>query len=220
MPRETALIPPNEDGPVAYLALLAYPDPRERNKQKSFAMALRLNQLQTRAMANPTEAWRRQLIEPSLLLLEQGASDKPLDQGIYRLKTHRAVAAEIAACMLLQEGLGHRLTLRAATKRARHLLGSTPLEWGRQTIQNPSPDNVRQRYWATTKPVLHLAVALRGMNIKRYDKGSKVRLDDLLSRPEWVAPALRQAETLRQHMIASACFPGIEDDGTIRAVLR
>ena len=220
MPRETVLIPHSGDGAVAYLALLAYPDPRECDKQESFAIALRLHQLQTRAMEDPTEAWRRQSIEPVLLLLDQRASDKLLDQGIYRLKTHRAIAAEMAAQMLLWEGLGHRLTLRAATKRARHLLGSTPLEWGRQTIQNPSPQNVQHRYWASSKPVLHLAVALRGVIIERHGTGGKVRLDGLLASPAWVAPALRQAEMLRQHMIASASFRGIKDDTTIRAVAR
>ena len=79
--------------------------------------------------------------------------------------------------------------------------------------------NILKRGWGKSRPVLHLALAMRDAIIDRGAVDGDYPLHDLLDRPDWIEAAIPAAETIRQYLVSSPLFKGIKDSQTVKLEL-
>ena len=201
MTRETILLSAGKANSVAgaatYLGVLSYPESEQ--KRQEFIRAV-LAYVEINSCTSKDQLWRPQTVIPGLLLMNPKKVERTINLAIHRLEKHRIVAAEMAVLIdsndsaFLQVRIdGKEPTVNLVAARAAMMLSATPQ-------QETAPEHVINRAWSATKPVIHLAVALRGIILERYWERS-VDFDNLIEQPNWVDRAVRQAEILRQHFV-------------------
>ena len=198
MTRDTIFLPADEAnsvmGAATYLGVLSYPESKQ--KRQDFIRAV-LAYAEINRCLHEDNIWHPQTVIPGLLIMNPKKVEHTIDRAIYRLKTHRIVAAEMAAFIMMNDTEflqvridGKRPTVNRMAARAAEMLSATPqLEW--------SPEHVKKRVWSATKPVIHLAIAFRGIILERFFERS-VDFDNLIEQPNWVERAIKTAEMLRQ----------------------
>ena len=86
-------------------------------------------------------------------------------------------------------------TVNALAEHTAQALNRAPTGWGRRRATGWTRENVISRIWTPTKPVLHLALALRGVIISKFDERA-VNMHELLE-GDWVLNAIQWAEAER-----------------------
>ena len=127
----------------------------------------------------------------------------PITRAATRIEKHRLPAAEIAAAVLVSD-LSRRMRPHIVVS-----IGGMPIRSTRAGVMaagSGTPSNVYTRTWASSKPVLHLALALRALLLEPEWAAlvDKRGLWGLIERPDWVRTALRRAKFFR--LVASSPF--------------
>lgn len=225
---ETTHIPVKGDkahlGAIAYLAVLAYPERAEWPKRDKFVEA-------AKAWLCKQYMYRRERKRAATNILPKYRSfkwekiDGTLKQAFYRIEAWRLPAAMMADWVILE---GKRVgpfvirvrdsdrkyftpaSLNRAAERVGELLASQrQLQHARRGKEfGWERTSVMHRVWASTKPVLHLALAFPSR------KGKKIDPFRLVVDPSWLAQALVQAEATR--LILPQLIPGFKIEKSIR----
>jgi hypothetical protein len=191
-------------GAATYLAILAYPAPKEWRKREKFVDAVRV--------------WlSKQIMEPHyprLRMKEKYRHFKPsqakviMGHAFWRIGSRRLRAVQMLAGMVgegwehgsckflladpgdsMKEDIKNWDRARGIKKAALWIAGP-----GGRTERINCPDrsrNIKQRIWAESLPVLHLASVL--------PSGANGR--GLILNPVWVSEALQKAELLREILL-------------------
>lgn len=193
-----------EIGPAALLALVAYPEGDQTDARGTFLMALRANFYDFLAR-DPERRMDARLIEPLLFASPRKFLERSLKKGHTQLK-HRVIAARMAATIIHENAAAVPLSVNAVAQRVVN------------AGLADSDANVKSRHWSPSKPVLHLALAIRDTVIQRHGIAGDYPYAGLLDAPDWIEGALVAAETLREFIISSPLFPGITDSEMVRVV--
>jgi len=195
------------EGPQAAAALisvLAYPGRDEDEKwancyQSMLAWHIR-DKLRDRAWAASP-----QTIIPALLQIPARTVENTLNHALYRIKSHRLPAADMAGNLLVLTAFGKAGAVNKLAERTAVRLAGTPVGWGTgvaQDEQNWNRTNVLSRIWTPSKPVAHIALAFRNICVERF--GSQAFRIIELFEGEWVARAVQQSEDYAR-ALASTC---------------
>ena len=227
-------------GAVAYLAVLAYPSRAEWDKRTQFVehfkgrlsklyidgAVLRKGEL-LRTYKRPRERVAR--IQPRYRQMKHEKIEGVLNRAFYRIKAWRLPAAEIALWMMLHnQRVGPFVVKVANASRPQweptsiakacdlvaDLLNSQRGVWERFHSDHDfgwDAVRVRHRVWATTKPVLHLAIALRGAPRREHYSIEPLLL---IQEPSWLRNALEYAEASRQ--VLPQLIPSFEPEQAVR----
>jgi hypothetical protein len=127
----------------------------------------------------------------------------------------RLVAGRMAIPFLQKAELGHLPRLPSAIKR---LSVNQMAEFVLNDIGQADPNNVKQRVWAPSRPVIHLAAgaAIIGQELRR--KGTQTGLEYLLLCRELIEAIILRAKLLEDLIVKDPEFP-VEAEKLIRVRL-
>ena len=196
-------------GAIAYLAVLAYPSREDWSKRNKLLDATKAWLIKDYYIPHGGDRTR---IKVNYLTARPRDYHSTLAQAIYRIQAWRLPAAMMARWIMLH---GVRVGpfvinvhnpkdkrwaptgVSAAAERMAELLDAQRSEWqhyrSRTDVGWECP-NVLHRVWASTLPVLHLALAFP------FGKGQKTDPFLLVHKPFWLGPALLHAELARQSL--------------------
>lgn len=198
-----------ELAPAFFIAIIAYPYSTEIERRSLFVMALRRSYFQ-RLAHDGRRRWQARAIEPMLLALPADVTDTALRYGMRRLRDYRMIAARRAAMMMTVSTDSEKRMLNAVAGRVVTHLATEK--------KSPEPINVEHRQWGASKPVLHLALALRHevmtMRDEIYDD---IAIEKMLDEPERLDGAITNAEIFHNFICGSPVFR-INDADTITVV--
>lgn len=201
-----------EMAPAKFLAILAYPQADDADKRGTFMMALRAEYFTI--LAHDVERRGQPItVEPALLALERSHRDllgRSYKDGVRRIRDDRLTAARMAATVMYYDHAGEKINV---TKVAEYVANLHADSGGGET------SNIFRGRWGPSRPVLHLALALRDAINARTGADGDYPLHDLLDRPDWIGTAIPAAETIRQHIVGSPLFSGIKDSQTVKLEL-
>ena len=153
-----------EMAPAKFLALLAYPGAAETEKRGTFLVALRAEYFTI--LAHDVERrWQPITVEPALLALERSHRDllgRSYKDGVRRIIDDRLTAARMAKTVIYYNHTGEKINI---TKVAEHVAELLAAGGGGES------SNIFKRKWGKSKPVLHLALAMRDAIIDRGGGG-------------------------------------------------
>jgi hypothetical protein len=238
-PRCTIRVRPTDsiEASASVLSVIAYPklgDAKEDGRRQRFYRALRAQEIRERCDEDPDFAWTPQLVRPGLLTLDPGLVARRVNEGMHRIFAWRVPAAEIAAWRLIglveTGGLSGEALERANAvyKENRRKTSTNRLSAMIARRVGTDPKDVMHRYWASTKPVLHLAMKVRSLIMQREDYLPKRppktgTIAPLVISSRWLlqqrfsAAELAQAE-IRRHMLVAVGVLKAEE--TIRVLPR
>jgi hypothetical protein len=222
MPRETIEITLSELDPyiggAQFHAVVAYPDPQDKNEREKFAQAIVRWTLERRMELHPEWAQDFQLIRPAYFSGSEKQHDSILKRGMKRLKHRLAVAQFIVMPHLRaidtgrpQKVDGFVPTVNNMTILAAEFLG----------MESGSQATVKSRVWKPSKPVVHAACAYVVWHQILWDKwGRNPKADKQLAflmLPEMVEEVAEIAEIFHGQLAEIRQFK-IRDNETIRFV--
>jgi hypothetical protein len=209
MPRQVVSVPIDPErpelAPAFLIAITAYPDSAEIERRALFVMALRRSYFLHLAH-DGKRRWQARAIEPMLLALPADVTDTALRYGMLRLRNYRMIAARMAATMMTISTNNEKQLLDAVAKRTAIHLATE--------YKSKGPTNICCQ-WGASKPVLHLALALRHQVMMVRDEiYDDIAIEKLLDEPEWLDGAISNAEIFRGFICGLPLF-GINDADTI-----
>ena len=166
-------------GAVAYLAVLAYPESHRKRSRCVDAMLAMLNRA-AKTHGRATSKFASELFA-EIPTKRQGEILGKGQKGALRRIYRRWQAAEIAS-----RALASGMSLNAIIAEL-----------------NANESHFFDAVWSESKPVLHLALALRGIAFRWQDDGRPSYIQ-LLARPTWVRDAIQSAENWRLTFSAGA----------------
>lgn len=214
MPQQLITIPIDastpEMAPAAFLATLAYPGTADSDKRGAFLMALRADYFAFLAH-DSDRRWQSRAIEPALLEISKAKLGRARGNGIRLIRDYRLTAARMAATILHHDAAGVRLSVNKVAESVAGDLGD---------VDGGNTTNILHRQWGTSRPALHLGLALRDVIINRGGIDGDYPIHDLLDRPEWIEQAVPAAEIIRQHLVTSPLFRGVVDNKSVKIETR
>jgi hypothetical protein len=202
MPQQVIALPIDPErpelAPAFFIAIIAYPGSSEIEKRSLFVMALRRSYFQ-RLACDGTRRWKARAIEPMLLALPEDITEIALRYGMRRLRDYRMIAARMAATMMTAGSESEVRFLNTIGKRiVTHL--ATESEF-------LPPTETQKWQWGNSKPVLHLALALRNEIMTLRDEiYDDMAIEKLLDEPKWLDGAITNAEIFRDFICGSPLF--------------
>lgn len=194
---------PDFIGAMAFLALLAYPEPsRLRRDKVVFACKAHVIKAAKRVGA-PHKMLRKELLSYPIEKIRAG----PVSQAWRRIVNRRIPAAMMAEMLMLTRE-GKTGAIRVKVKLDGQVVGenisavadavATHLEANK--IADMTRQNMLTRVWKESSPVLHLAVALNSV-LQKLPPG-RISFFTLLNKPSWVRQAISSAEIVRKMLPA------------------
>lgn len=212
MRTETLFIDFNSERPekanAAFLAWLAYP--KDEAKVTALRRAFLSAYYREKAHNDPGWTWRPQSIEPGYLLWETDDVYRVFNKGLSNLEK-RLRAAEMGALILTDEVGGEFINMRIGGEipnvnvtaryvaRVKHGVseGSEPTDG--------AISNIKHREWASTRPVIHMALAYRSIRLElEHSENSMDILESLGG--NWIERAVSSAMFFRYLIIKSDRF--------------
>ncbi len=215
-------------GAIAYLAVLAYPNQKEWPKRDAFVECAKAWVSKEYMDRGGDRA--KVLLKYRRYKREKIYKHGPLNRAFYRIENWRQPAALMARWVMLQgvEFGGGRIPSKTVPdgipfKSMRILTAASTITQGAgklgdlKAIGLPRDrENAIHRIWASTKPVLHLALAFPFHN-PRYRSSKKKHMIDtlrLIEDPRWLLPSLRFAECLLLEL--PQVFPSFDTAKAVR----
>lgn len=169
-------------GAIAYLAVLAYPE-SHRKRDRCVSALLALCNRAARDAGKPTAAFASELFDEVPHHVQARTLSTTGRKGMLPRVRRRLVAADAAAHAFLGQ------SINKAAKRS-----------------GMDESYFMYNIWAKSKPVLHLALALREVLLSWQHDGHPIYLQ-LIARPSWVRSAIVSAENWRVMLSAEGRAP-------------
>lgn len=197
-------------GAAAYLAVLAYPE--DKSKRDTFINAYKawVCKLITNGQLKRRLIYKEEILKFSTTR----KIESQFNRIINIISDKRAVALEIALLSLFQENFKKRINLNLPNGKKFSIKQYLDLHYpshGNSTDSH-SAHNAHKRIWLTSKPVIHLALAL-DYELKKTNRLNN--LEDLLLDPSWLPGALKNSEIFRK-MFCSSSVLNIKESNTIK----
>jgi hypothetical protein len=178
------------------LAVVAYPESETKSQRAFRAMHAMLNR-RARSAGRRTNLAARELFAEFTVQKEGGVLGFANGRGVAGRLNRRLLAADVAAELLFTKA-----SLNSAARSRRS-----------------DASHFKHVVWAQSKPVLHLALALR-RRLLNWSDPRKPGVFTLLANPDWAPDVLRGAEKWRRILIHASqkleAFSGIEAVGFVR----
>lgn len=204
---------------MTFLAVLAYPD--EADKRDKFIAA---------AKAWIAKKWiesgtSRDDIPKEFRNFQNRAIEHKFDQAKDRIVDRRIQAAILAGELIFSASPCFRTATKAAAQKGRKKPGlNTAVDLLHSEIKSAGADavqgNTRQRIWAESKPVIHLASAfwMKAKDLTDFGTHGGASFQRLIAYPHlWLEDTLSHAEKLRLFYIESPAF-SLQDIETIQLI--
>ena len=147
-----------EKGNAVFLAAVAYPLPNGREKANRFRAAL-LGWYYREKAADSEWRWAPQFIEPGYLLSDPEKDAAQLKKGFGFIEKRRMPAVELATLLMVDKSIPVDFNGERAS------LNKGAAFFGKRLTETNDPEqaavNFKSRHWSTSKPAIHMAMALR-----------------------------------------------------------
>jgi hypothetical protein len=202
---------PVYEGGASLLALLACPaNGTSKNRNADLHASLCGKALWVHHLSNPEDSTSI-LVKPQHVFRDAKVIDRDTKFVAKRLEK-RLVAGRMAIPFLQKAELGHLPRLPSAIKR---LSVNQMAEFVLDDIGQADANNVKQRVWTPSRPVIHLAAAaaIIGQELRR--KGIQTGLEYLLLCRELIEAIILRAKLLEDLIVKDPEFP-VEAEKLIR----
>lgn len=189
---------PDFFGAMAFLALLAYPEPLKRAMRDKVVFSCKAHLIKAAKKARPPgKLLRKEFLNYRIEKIESG----PISQAWRRIANRRIPAAMMLEMLMLRRA-GARVVFNKQEIEVNVSSAADAIanELDALKVADLSRQNTLTRVWKESAPVLHLAVALNSV-LRRLPRGQR-SFFTLLNNPSWVRQAIASAEIVRKTLPA------------------
>jgi hypothetical protein len=190
------------------LAVLAYPaQGQDDNRQASLRASLCRHAIEFLHMSDPDD-WRPQPVKLPYVFRDAKAAGRDIKYAAKRLG-ERLVAARMAIPYLQRSELGQAFTQPKAIKR---LSLNEMAEFVLEDAGQSDACNVKHRYWAPSRPVIHLAAAAAVTGQELENAGVQLCFEHLLVCRELIGRIVQRSQLYEELIARDPAFPVNADD--------
>ena len=190
------------------VAVLAYPvEDKDDNRRAETHASLCRHAIEFQYLSNPDD-WSPKPVKLQYVFRDAKIAERETKLAARRLG-ERLVAARMAIPFLQRSELGQAPTLPSAIKRlSLNEMSAFVLDDAGQS----DAGNVKRRYWAPSRPVIHLAASALSIGQELNKAGVQLGLELLLFWRELVEGIVQRAQLYEELIAGDKAFPVKADD--------